>query len=238
MILFFHHSILEGHMIQKRHDTAHRGSLTAQKERERGTWKFSQEQQEDMTPKYEYYNYFYIIALQTHFKCTMIYGTHNSQFMVFLFLSWSVPCSYGSRHHGHTQLPLSECSCWRCSRDWYIPATKVEPNEDTCIQAGKYAGKNPSERHNKDLFFSAVTFLAFFQVAIATALPSVHDSGVWQVEETLPTSRSQVAPQLLQVAVIKHAWKRVTVRKKHKIHVSDVISDIFTWFGSPVSCTL
>lgn len=146
--------------------------------------------------------------------------------MVFLFLSWSVPCSYGSRHHGHTQLQLSECSCWRCSRGWYIPATKVEPNEDTCIQAGKYAGESPSQRHDKDLFFSAVTFLAFFQVAIATALPSVHRSGVWQVEETLPTSRAQVAPQLLQVAVIKHTWKRVTGarwERSTKKRVSDVL---------------
>lgn len=71
-------------------------------------------------------------------------------------------------------------------------------------------GKTRPIRHNKDLFFSAVTFLAFFQVAIATALPSVHHSGVWQVEETLAASRAQVAPQLLQVAVVKHAWKRVT----------------------------
>lgn len=65
-------------------------------------------------------------------------------------------------------------------------------------------------RHDKDLFFAAVAFLAFLQVTIAAALASVHHSSVWQVEETLPASRGQVAPQLFQVAVVKHAWKRVT----------------------------
>lgn len=34
MILFFHHSILEGHMIQKGRDTARQDSSTAQKERQ------------------------------------------------------------------------------------------------------------------------------------------------------------------------------------------------------------
>lgn len=58
-----------------------------------------------------------------------------------------------------------------------------------------------------DLFFSTVTFFSILQVTIATALPSVHGSSVWQVEETLPTPRTQVALQLLQVTVIKHTWK-------------------------------
>lgn len=75
---------------------------------------------------------------------------------------------------------------------------------------GSTQGKARTERRNKDLFFSAVTFLAFFQVAIATALPSVHHSGVWHIEETLPTSRAQVALQLLPVALVKHPWKRMT----------------------------
>lgn len=87
---------------------------------------------------------------------------------------------------------------------------RFESIEDTCVQAGKYAGKNPWERHDKDLFFTAVTFLAFLQVTIAAALASVHHSSVWQVEETLPASRGQVASQLFQVAVVKHTWKRVT----------------------------
>lgn len=107
------------------------------------------------------------------------------------------------------------------------------------------AGKSPNWERNKDLFFSAVTLLAFFQVAIATALPSVHHSGVWQIEETLPASRAQVALQLLPVALIKHPWKRVTGArwiKKHKNkkqkqnqqHVSDAVSDVFIWSGSLV----
>lgn len=85
--------------------------------------------------------------------------------------------------------------------------------------SGKARGEKPDETDatNKDLFFSAVAFLAFLQVTIAAALPSVHHSGVGQVEETLPASGAQVALQLLQVAVVEHAWKRVTGTQKSNV---------------------
>jgi len=59
------------------------------------------------------------------------------------------------------------------------------------------------------LFLSAVAFLSVLQVAVAAALPPVHGAGVGQVEETLPSSGAQVAVQLLQVAAVEHAWKRM-----------------------------
>lgn len=64
--------------------------------------------------------------------------------------------------------------------------------------------QNAARRSKGNLLVATVTFLSVLQVAIATALPAVHDSGVGHVEETLSPSRPQVAPQLPQVAVVKH----------------------------------
>lgn len=68
---------------------------------------------------------------------------------------------------------------------------------------------NIQDTQHTDLFLSTVTFFSILQVTIAAARPSIDGSGVWQVEETLPSSRVQVALQLLQVTTIKRAWKRM-----------------------------
>lgn len=60
-----------------------------------------------------------------------------------------------------------------------------------------------------DLFLSTITFLSVLQVTIAAALPSNHGFCVWQIKETLPSSRRQVALQFLLVAIIEHTWKWV-----------------------------
>lgn len=74
---------------------------------------------------------------------------------------------------------------------------------------GEYTLQQRRDTTHTDLFFSTVAFLSLLQVTVAAALPSVHDSGVRHVEETLSSSRAQVALQLLQVTVVKHAWKWV-----------------------------
>lgn len=76
-----------------------------------------------------------------------------------------------------------------------------------------------ARRSMENLLIATVTFLSVLQVAIATALPAVHDSGVGHVEETLPTSRPQVALQLPQVAVIEHTreWMAEDQDRKFKI---------------------
>lgn len=61
----------------------------------------------------------------------------------------------------------------------------------------------------ENLFISAVAFLPLLQVAVAAALPPVHDPGVGHVEETLATPGGQVALQLPLVAVVEHARERM-----------------------------
>lgn len=67
-----------------------------------------------------------------------------------------------------------------------------------------------------DLLFPTVAFFSIFQVSVAAALPPIHGFGVWHVEEALSASRAEVALQLLQVALIEHAWKRMPVKKPVK----------------------
>lgn len=76
---------------------------------------------------------------------------------------------------------------------------------------GKYILHHSRDTTHTHLFFSTVTFFSILQVTIATALASIHGSSVWQVKETLPSSRAQVALQLLLVTSIKHTWKGMPV---------------------------
>lgn len=73
----------------------------------------------------------------------------------------------------------------------------------------KYILQN--SRDTTHLFLSTVTFFSILQVTVAAALPPIHGSGIWQVEETLPSSRAQVALQLLQVTGIEHTGKWMPV---------------------------
>ena len=78
------------------------------------------------------------------------------------------------------------------------------------MSPGKHTQGKYILQHSRDtthLFFSAVTFFSVLQVTVAAALPSVHGPGVRHVEETLPSSRAQVALQLPLVTTIEPTWK-------------------------------
>lgn len=96
--------------------------------------------------------------------------------------------------------------------------------------------KSAARRSIGNLFVATVAFLSVLQVAIAAALPAVHDSGVGHVKETLSTSSRQVALQLPQVAVVEHTreWMaedqdRKGVKKKRsksKVKIKSCIINI------------
>lgn len=121
----------------------------------------------------------------------------------------SAPCSRDSRRRERTRLRLSGCSCWRCSRGWCIPAGTRGAAEQPGMSNRQIVHgpgvQDAARRALENLFIATVAFLSVLQIAIATALPAVHGSGVGHVEEALSTAGGQVAPQLPQVAAVEHA---------------------------------
>lgn len=130
-------------MVQRGRDKVHLGFSARQREKKRGVRilgnKAGQTEMKRMTRNKKKLNCF--------FFCGSNCG--HPQFVFPLF----VPCSYDSRHHGHTQLQLSECSCWHYSRHLYIPIKLAEwglVNPGRMLSMlGKYRYTARFKRHNR-----------------------------------------------------------------------------------------
>ena len=167
-------------MTLREHDTAHPDSSTGQREKKR-KGKFRREKTE----------------MKRHYFCGSLWLDDST-----LQFSQQTPWAHSAPAFRVQLLALQQ----GLVHSYTTPVSRAVSLGQNI--KGEYALQQRRDT-TQHLFFPTVAFLSFLQVTVAAALPSIHGSGVWHVEETLSSSRAQVALQLLQVTVVKHTRKWV-----------------------------